>query len=139
MRTFLALLLSGTLATGANAETIWHFIAGNSPDLEGTRISFFYDPTTLTAPSEDTRRVVILGEFIAGAQSAMTFGESEVSDITFDCQISRVRPERTDWYEFAQARGAITKTFGRSDWRPLYSDVMRTVRSVICSLPVNVS
>ncbi len=122
MRTFLALLLSITLTTSANAESNWQFIAGHAPDLEGTRISFFYDPTTLTAPSEDTRRVVILGEFIAGAQSAMTFGESEVSDITFDCQISRMRPERTDWYELAQARGAITKTFGRSDWQPLYDD-----------------
>ena len=133
MRTLLALSLSVGLVTTANAEGNWHFITGGAPGSDDTRLSYFYDPTTLIASSEDTRQVVILAEYMGGMQSAMTFGESEVSVITFDCQIERMRPGLTDWYEFAQAQGAISKTFGRSDWRPLYDTEMKIVRSFICS------
>lgn len=132
MRTLLALLLSVGLVTTANAESYWHFITGGAPGSDDTRLSYFYDPTTLIVSSEDTRQVVILAEYMGSMQSAMTFGESEVSVITFDCQIERLRPERTDWYEFAQAEGTLSKTFGRSDWRPLYDIEMKVVRSFIC-------
>ena len=133
MRTLLALFLSVGLMTTAKAEGNWHFIAGGAPGSDGTRLSYFYDPTSLSAPNEDTRQVVILAEYMGGMQSAMTFGESEVSVITFDCQIERMRSEQTEWYELSQARGALSKTFERSDWQPLYGTELKIVRSFICS------
>lgn len=91
MKTLFQASLFALLMTTAQAEDNWLFIAGGSPDLIGTRLSFFYDPNTILVPNEDPRQVTILAEYVGGMQSAMTFGISEVSVITFDCQIEKLR------------------------------------------------
>jgi hypothetical protein len=55
--------------TTAQAENDWLFITGGNPNLTDTRLSFFYDPTTILVPNKDTRQVVILAEYIGGMQS----------------------------------------------------------------------
>lgn len=133
MRTLFLSSLFAVLITTAQAEDNWLFIAGGSPDLTGTRLSYFYDPNTILVPNEDTRQVAILAEYVGGMQSAMTFGISEVSVITFDCNIVKLRSEHTDWYELPQAKGPLTKTFKRSDWQPIYDTKLKTIRNFICS------
>lgn len=134
MRTLFLSSLLAVLMTTAQAEDNWLFIAGGSPDLTGTRLSFFYDPSTISVPDEDTRQVTILAEYVGGMQSAMTFGVSEVSVITFDCQIEKLRSEYTEWYELPQAQGPLTKTFERSVWQPIYDTNLKTIRNFICTV-----
>lgn len=133
MKTLFLSSLFAVLMTTAQAEGNWLFIAGGSPDLTGTRLSFFYDPNTILVPNEDTRQVAILAEYVGGMQSAMTFGISEVSVITFDCQTEKLRTEHTNWYELPQAQGRLTKTFERSVWQPIYYTNLKTIRNFICS------
>ena len=107
-------------AESANAdEYTWLYYSGSPVDAGTTRLTTFIDPLSLASFGTFKRQITILTEYTGGYQSAMTWGESEVAEIMFDCLDSRMRYSSITWYEWAQAQGRVTKVYSDLPWHPI--------------------
>ena len=112
--------LSISTANVAQAdENTWLYYSGHPEDFGSTRLTVFVDPFSLERFDIFKSQITILTEFTGGMQSAMTFGESEVSEVMFDCQKSQMKNSSVTWYEKTQAKGQVTKVFIDLPWHPI--------------------
>ena len=115
----LATALSLAFTPVAAQETNWLYYSGSPVDSGRTRLTTFIDPFSLASFGVFEKQITILTEFTGSYQSAMTWGESEVAQIRFDCSNSRMKYVNITWYEETQARGPITQEYNDLPWHPI--------------------
>jgi hypothetical protein len=79
---------------------------------------------SLTEISRFRKQITVLVEYTGSYQSAMTWGESEVSKIVFDCKESLMKYSSITWYEETQAQGRVTHEYSYLPWRPIDASVV---------------
>jgi hypothetical protein len=115
----LAAVLSLAFTPVTAQETNWLYYSGSPVDSGRTRITTFIDPFSLASFGLFEKQITILTEFTGSSQSAMTWGESEVAQIRFDCSNSRMKYVNITWYEETQARGPVTQEYNDLPWHPI--------------------
>lgn len=121
----LALFLGMVSASNAFAQSgTWVFFSGDDPkECSDICISQYIDPFSKASYGLRQEGMKTLTEYSEGAQSATTFGHSEVETVIFDCQNSKMKSNGTVWYSDKQARGKITKTFpAEKNWSAIRVD-----------------
>ena len=112
--------LGAGIANVAQAdETNWLYYSGSPVDSGDTRLTWFIDPFSLKTFGPYRKQIKILREYTGGMQSAMTWGESEVTEIMFDCQETQMKYSSITWYEETQAQGRVTQEYNDLPWHPI--------------------
>ncbi|MCH1466353.1 MAG: hypothetical protein L7U63_01910 [Rhodobacteraceae bacterium] len=128
----LAAVLSLPFTSLSAQETNWLYYSGSPVDSGPTRQTLFIDPFSLTSFDVFKKQITILTEFTGSYQSAMTWGESEVAKIQFDCLNSQMKYSNITWYEYTQANGRVTQEYSDLPWQPIEFGLLKLFDDV-CS------